>query len=88
MVMDLPYPFPPGGHKRELSAFPPVAGKGRFPPVIVVDIQVKTPTRGLLPAVRGPVVPVATCCLAQGSIATAGWPRRSHLLLAKHRELP
>ena len=26
---------------------------------------------------------IATCCLAEGSIATAGWPQRSHLLSAQ-----
>ena len=50
-------PFPPPCRRAVLSAFPPVAEKGRFPPVIVVDIQAKrTPPRGLRPAVRRPVV--------------------------------
>ena len=46
--------------KAELSVFPPVAENGRFPPVIVVDIQAKPPPGGLGPAVRGSVVRTAT----------------------------
>ena len=42
-------PFPPPLHKAGLSVFPPLAEKGRFPPVIVVDRQ----------AVRGPAVRTA-----------------------------
>ena len=54
------YPFSPGGHKAQLSAFSPLVKYGRFPPVIVVDIQAKTPPGGLGPAVRGSVVRTAT----------------------------
>ena len=43
----------------ELSAFPPVAEKGRFPPVIVVGSQSKITPRGLRPAVGRPVVRTA-----------------------------
>ena len=46
------YPFSPGGHKAQLSAFSPLVKYGRFPPLIVVDSQAKTPPWGLHPAVR------------------------------------
>ena len=39
--------FPPPVGKAGLSVFPPVAEKGRFPPVTVVDIQAKNTAPGV-----------------------------------------
>ena len=64
-------PFPPPSRKAELSAFPPLAEKGRFPPVIVVDIQAKNTARGLRPSVRGPVVRTGLPALGGGRPGTA-----------------
>ena len=91
--MTIPFPPPPG--KAELSAFPPVAEKGRFSPLTVVDNQAKTPPRGLRPAFRGPVVRTAVSksvplALLDGAIeailATARSPRERDRRAMKSRE--
>ena len=68
-------PFPPPTHKAGLSAFPPVAEKGRFPPLAVVDIQAKTPPRGLRPAFRSQeaiVLRKLRCCLRSSTVSRRG----------------
>ena len=57
-VFESAIPFPPPSGKAGLSAFPPVAEKGRFPPVTGVDIQAKTQP-GVYVQPRSPVVRTA-----------------------------
>ena len=70
-------PFPPPLHKAALSAFPPLAENGRFPPLTVVDNQAKTPERG-----RGPnpqssgqeaiALRKLRCCLRSSTVSRRG----------------